>query len=177
MSEKYNSMAFTPEEVKKGLHLKLLNTLLELNAEREDASYNDIHIWSDGYCTIIDWVDYNPEFGCGKFEFVDSDEYVMYEGQFPDNHIEMCWDEEDFNNRLKDWLKENPGWEKTEYGTWYNKKEQEAFRKMLEKQEITEETVEEAYNKLDKKQKKKAKEEITVEGLNNIIPKNINGAC
>ena len=29
---------------------------------------------------------------------------------------------------------------------------------MLEKQEITEETVEEAYNKLDKKQKKKAQE-------------------
>ena len=54
MSEKYNSMAFTPEEVKKGLHLKLLNTLLDLNAAREDASYNDIHIWSDSYCTIID---------------------------------------------------------------------------------------------------------------------------
>ena len=82
----------------------------------------------------------------------------MYCGEFPDNHTEMCWDEEDFNNRLKEWLKENPGWEKTEYGHWYNKKEEEAFRKMLEKQEVTEETVEEAYNKLEKKQKKKAQE-------------------
>jgi len=158
MGEKYNSMAFTPEEVKKGLHLKLLNTLLELNAEREDASYNDIHIWSDSYCTIIDWVDYNDEYGCGKFEFVGGNEYVMYEGKFPDDHYEMCYSEDDFNKRLDDWLKEHPGWEKTEYGQWYNKAEQEAFRKMLEKQSITEETVKDAYNKLDKKQKKKAQE-------------------
>ena len=75
--EHYNSMAFTPEEVARGQHLKLLKTLFELNADKEDASYNDIHIWSDGYCTIIDWVDYNPVFGGGKFEFVSVEGVIM----------------------------------------------------------------------------------------------------
>ena len=132
MAENYNSMAFTPEEVEKGQHLKLLKTLFELNADKEDASYNDIHIWTDGYCTIIDWVDYNPDFGMGKFEFVPGDGVIMLERTFPDNHTELCYDEEEFNERLKDWLKENPGWEKTSYGTWTNRIENEQMRKWLE---------------------------------------------
>jgi len=160
MNRNYNYQAFTPEEVEQGLFNDLLNYLLDHN-KKNDKQYYDIHITTDGYCSIIEWTDvsYNSEYGDeGKFEFVDYDQVVMLEKEFPDNHTEMCWDEEDYKNRLDDWLKENPGWEKTEYGTWYNKAEQEAFRKMLEKQEITEETVEEAYNKLEKKQKKKAQE-------------------
>lgn len=127
----YNSMAFTPEEVERGQHLKLLQTLFELNADKEDASYNDIHIWSDGYCTIIDWVDYNPEFGTGRFEFVPCDGYILREFQFPDNHYEMFSDEDEFNEALKEWLKDNPGWVKTSYGTWTNEIENEKWRKSL----------------------------------------------
>ena len=163
MKEEYNSMAFTPDEVKKGLHLKLLNTLLELTAAKDDGSYNDIHIWSDGYCTIIDWIDYDEEFGCGKFRFVNADECVMYEGIFPDNHSEMCWDEEDFKNRLDEWLKENPGWAQNEWGAWYNKAEQEAFQKMLKEQKQA-------------KKKGKTKEELLEEGKA-AIPVDLNGAC
>lgn len=131
--ENYNSMAFTPEEVAKGQHLKLLNALLDLTSGKEDASYNDIHIWSDGYCTIIDWVDYNPEFGMGRFEFVPGDGYIMREFSFPDNHYEMFSDEDEFNEALKEWLKDNPGWVKTSYGTWTNEIENEKFRQMLER--------------------------------------------
>ena len=132
MAENYNSMAFTPEEVARGQHLKLLKTLFELNADKEDDSYNDIHIWTDGYCTIIDWVDYSREFGGGKFEFVPGDGYILREFSFPDNHYEMFADEEEFNEALKDWLEENPGWVKTPYGTWTNEIENEQIRKWLE---------------------------------------------
>lgn len=130
----YNSQAFTPEEVKKGLHLDLLNYLLDHNKKNE-TQYYDIHITSDGYCTIIEWTDisYNQEYGQeGKFEFVPADGYVMIEKTFPDNHTELCYDEEDYKERLEEFLKENPGWVKTSYGTWTNEIENERIRKELE---------------------------------------------
>jgi len=134
MKKEYNSEAFTPEEVKKGLHLKLLNTLLELSSEM-DKRYNDIHIWTDGYCTIIDWCQaYYENRGEGKFEFVDADEYIVMERCFPDNHYETFGSEEEYEERLKDWLAENPGWVKTTYGTWTNEIENEKFRKEMERQ-------------------------------------------
>lgn len=137
MEREYNYQAFTPEEVEQGLHLDLLNYLLEHNKKNKNQYY-DIHITSDGYCTIIEWTDviYNQEYGPeGKFEFVPSDGYVMIEKIFPDNHYEMFSSEEEFEERLQEWLKENPGWVKTSYGTWTNEIENEKFRKMLEEQE------------------------------------------
>ena len=50
---RYNSEAFTPEEVEKGSHLKLLNCLFDLNKNLDNGHY-DIHITSDGYCLIIE---------------------------------------------------------------------------------------------------------------------------
>lgn len=137
MTREYNSQAFTPEEVEQGLHLDLLNYLLEHN-KKNNNQYYDIHITSDGYCTIIEWTDvsYDSKYGPdAKFQLVPSDGYVMIEKIFPDNHTEMCYDEEDYEDRLKEFLKENPGWVKTSYGTWTNEIENEKFRKMLEEQE------------------------------------------
>lgn len=134
MKREYNYQAFTPEEVEKGLHLDLLNYLLEHNKKNENQYY-DIHITTDGYCTIIEWTDisysqkYGPE---GKFEFVPHNGRVMLEFAFPDNHTELCYDEEDYEERLGGFLKENPGWVKTSYGTWTNEIENERFRKTLE---------------------------------------------
>lgn len=130
----YNSQAFTPEEVKKGLHLDLLNYLLEHNKKNENQYY-DIHITTDGYCTIIEWkdVNYSQDYGPeGKFEYVPYNGLVMLEYDFPDNHREMCYDEEDYQERLKEFLEENPGWVKTSYGTWTNEIENEKYRKQLE---------------------------------------------
>ena len=73
---KYNYMAFIPEEVEKGLHLDLIKTLLDINNKSEDH-FNEIHITTDSYCTIVEWV-YIPidrSYG-GKFEFIDEDEYI-----------------------------------------------------------------------------------------------------
>ena len=134
MSRNYNYQAFTPEEVKKGLLNDLLNYLLDHN-KKNDQQYYDIHITTDGYCSIVEWVDvsYNNEFGEeGKFRFVDSDQVVMIEKTFPDNHTELCYDEEDYQERLREFLDKNPGWEKTAYGSWINKIENENLRKALE---------------------------------------------
>ncbi len=129
----YNSQAFTPEEVEKGLLQDLLNYLLDYNQKCE-SGYYDIHICSDGYCTIVEWLDINFKFRGeeGAFKYVPADGYILREFHFPDNHYEMFETEEEYNEALKDWLKKNPGWEKTEYGTWTNVIENEKFRKMLE---------------------------------------------
>ena len=54
MKQEYNQEVFTPEEVEQGLHLELLNCLLNYN-KKSDESFKDIHIWTDGYCLCIDW--------------------------------------------------------------------------------------------------------------------------
>lgn len=136
MNREYNYQAFTPEEVEQGLLNDLLNYLLEHNKKNE-TQYYDIHITTDSYCTIIEWinVDYNQEYGSeGKFEFVPYNGQVMLEFTFPDNHIELCYDEEDYQKRLDEFLKENPGWVKTSYGTWTNEIENEHYRKLLEQE-------------------------------------------
>ena len=109
-----------------------LNTLLNYNKVSK-THYNDIHLTTDGYCTIIEWetIPYNHEYG-GSFKYVGEDEVIMLERRFPDNHTELCYDEEDYKERLDEFLKENPGWVKTHYGTWTNEIENEKFRKQLE---------------------------------------------
>jgi len=137
MLRDYNSQAFTPEEVEAGLLQDLLNYLLDHNKKAKEQYY-DIHITSDGYCTIIEWtdVDYDQKFGPdGKFEFVPYNGQIMLEFTFPDNHTELCYNEEDYQERLEEFLKENPGWVKTSYGTWTNDIENEKFRKELEGEE------------------------------------------
>ena len=134
MNRNYNYKSFTPEEVKKGLLNDLLNYLLDHN-KKSDKFYYDIHITTDGYCSIVEWTDvsYNGDYGPeGKFEFVDCDQVVMLERTFPDNHTELCYDEEDYEERLKQFLEENPGWEKNQWGCWTNRIENEKFKKMLE---------------------------------------------
>ena len=132
MKTEYNYQSFTPEEVEQGFHLEFLNTLLNYNKVSKDH-YNDIHLTTDGYCTIIEWetIPYNHEYG-GSFKYVGEDEVIMLERHFPDNHTELCYDEEDYQEKLAEWLKENPGWVKTSYGTWTNEIENESFRKLLE---------------------------------------------
>ena len=135
MAREYNTQAFTPEEVEKGLLKDLLDYLIDYNKKCE-SGYYDIHICSDGYCTIVEWIDidYKYEAEQGKFEFVPSNGQVMLEYSFPDNHYEQFYNEEEYQERFQEWLKENPGWVKTPYGTWTNEIENEKYRKMLEEE-------------------------------------------
>lgn len=121
-----NSRAFTPEEVKQGLHLDLIAYLLEHN-RKNDERYYEFIVTTDGYCTIIEWVErkYNPEWPEERFLYANEDQLIAEEVEFPDNHFELM--EPRFKEEaLKEWLEENPGWEKDEYGRW-NKKEEEIF--------------------------------------------------
>lgn len=120
-----NSQAFTPEDVEKGLHFKLINTLLDLNKELKNY-YNEILITSDSYCTIVQWVERHYDWDDCRFEYISDDEYVMRKVEFPDNSYELIYSDEDPQEYLDDWLKKNPGWTKTQYGQWINEqKEQE----------------------------------------------------
>ena len=134
MKRNYNYQAFTPEEVEAGLLDDLLKYIVDYNKKCE-SGYYDTHITSDGYCTIVEWTDVNFKFKGeeGSFRFVDSDEVVMKEVHFPDDHYEMVYPEE-AEEVLNNWLKENPEWVKNQWGTWTNTKEEnEAFAKLVQK--------------------------------------------
>lgn len=117
--KKTNEMVYTPEEVEKGLHLDLISTLLKHNSCTYDY-YNDIHITTDGYCTIVEWehLPHGGEYG-GKFVYVGEDETVVKILEFPDKHIEYVDEKyEDCDEMIKEWLEKNPGWSLDTYGNW-----------------------------------------------------------
>jgi hypothetical protein len=120
----YNLQAFTPEEVKQGLHLDLIKYLLDYNAKSKDY-FNDIHIDNDGYCTIIEWVSESREDATTSFEFVDCDETILKIVRFPDNSYDYVEDQDEANDRFQLWLHENPDWEKDGFGGWKKKEVKE----------------------------------------------------
>lgn len=126
-----NSLGFTPEEVKKGMFNEFLSLLIKQNDEFEH-SYNEIHITSDGYCTIVEWdkVPYNHDYG-GTFQYVDEEHLVVKEVQMPDGVYEWAVDDDMEKDLIDDFIKDNPEYYKDSFGRWHNKKEEEEFAKML----------------------------------------------
>lgn len=137
---KINEQYYSKEQIKKKEHLKLLDTLMsECYGAKE--GYNDIHIVPiDCGAFSIQWIQTNPEHSSARFAPVDDDETIMKEYSLPDNSYIYFQDEEEYKEYLKDWLKENPGWEKTQYGTWTNRIENEKFLADLNKTEETKDT-------------------------------------
>lgn len=120
---RYNSQAFTPEQVENGELQDLLNYLLGFS-KKSDKAFMDIHITSDGYCQIVEWVEVNYEFRaeCGKFDFIDCGEEVFEEVLFPDEHWE--WHPRGEGEQvLSDWLDKHPRWKKDFWGRWYEVEE------------------------------------------------------
>ena len=136
--KRLNEVDFTPEEVEENLHLDLINYLLDYNKKAKDH-YNEILITSDGYCTIVQWFNrsYNDDFGKGSFKFVDEDEVVMKELIFPDNSTEYVLPEE-CDERLNEWLKEHPGYEKDEWGNWIKPEEVKDITTLFDKDDYLE---------------------------------------
>ena len=110
-----NQKAFTPDEVKQGLDKDLLNYLLDYNQKAKEYYY-DIHITTDGYCTIIEWIDrpYNKDYDIESFEYVDSNKKIMIVVKYPDNTIDYACDENQAKEMLDIWLENNPGWQKND---------------------------------------------------------------
>ena len=112
-----NVRAFTPDEVEDGYLNDLLKYLMDHNDKNRERYY-DIHITTDGFCQIVEWTDINYErdYEEGRFRYVDCDEVVMKEVEMPDNSIVYAHDEDEAKELIDDFLKENPNYEKNEYG-------------------------------------------------------------
>ena len=119
---KFNSQAFTPEEVKQGLHLDLINYLLNYNSNSKEC-FNDIHIDNDGYCIIIEWITETYRDALTSFEYVGEDEVVLKIVKFPDGSYDYVEDQDEANDRFQLWLHENPDWERDDSGKGYRRKE------------------------------------------------------
>lgn len=118
----YNSQAFTPEEVKKGLHLDLIKYLIDYNMKSQDY-FNEIHITNDGYCTIVNWLHDSYSEKVEEFRYISYDEEVMIRVELPDKSYQYVFTKEEAKETLDNWLKENPSWKQNEYGNWYNTEE------------------------------------------------------
>lgn len=118
----YNSQAFTPEEVKKGLHLDLIKYLIDYNMKSKDF-FNEIHITNDGFCTIVNWLHDSYTEKVEEFRYISYDEEVMIRVELPDKSYQYVFTKEEAKETLDDWLKEHPSWKQNEYGNWYNTEE------------------------------------------------------
>ena len=124
-----NSQAFKPEEVKKGLLKDFLTMLLTISSKFED-SYYDIHITTDGYCIIVEWVDCFYNYPSDQFKLVTENQAVMTELRYPDDSYEYVFPEE-VDEKFQEWHKAHPEWIQTPCGTWTNQVENEKFRQSL----------------------------------------------
>ncbi len=131
-------MYFSHEDIEQGLHWDFLKVLLDYN-QKSETRYNEIHIYPEDRALIIEWSNKPYKYDDGKFVYVRSDDQkVMTEYFLPDNSSGWFDCEEEYSEYLNEWLKENPGWIKTNYGTWSNEIENEAFRKQLKKEKENE---------------------------------------
>ena len=82
---------------------------------------------------VVEWAQlpWSGKWG-GHFDYVDEDELIMRECILPDNTIIYCVDEEEYKERLDEWLKENPSYYRTPYGTWGNRDDDAELQRMLE---------------------------------------------
>ena len=114
-----NSVAFAPEDVQKNLHIDLINYLLSFNQKSED-SFFDIHITSDGFCTIVEFANLTRGINDTSegFVYMDEDHYLLKRVNFPDGHYDY-FDDNEAEDVFNNWLADHPGWEKDEFGRWY----------------------------------------------------------
>lgn len=131
MKTKYNSMSFSAEDIENGLLDKLLKYFIEYN-EKSNEVFMDVHMWTDGTTTVVDWFEHYYDDCCGdeKFEFVDDQHVVMRALELPDESTIYLFDEE-CDEYLNNWLKEHPTYKKNMYGRWYDEREQIEFEEQI----------------------------------------------
>ena len=121
-----NYMTFSTKDQEKGLHLKFLNYLLEFNRESNDHFVEILIKPEECNFLTIEWIEnyYETEAEYSThYKPVSTDQYVMMDYQFPDGHYEYVESYEQGNELLKEWLKENPGWERLNMvDEWIKKK-------------------------------------------------------
>lgn len=101
----YNSQTFTPEEVEKGLHIEFLQFLLYCNTRSDRGCYNEIHMWSDGYCTVVEWS--QSEYCRNHFEFIDENHVVKVQVVYPDGTAALVDTDEEAAQCRYQWAQEH----------------------------------------------------------------------
>ena len=131
-----NQQYFSKEQIEKKEHYKLLDVLIS-ESYGAGTYYNDIRIKpEDCGAFIIEWAqeNWNDDYGTnGKFVYIESDQEVVTEYRLPDDSYISFRNQDEYSEYLKEWLEENPGWEKTQYGTWTNVIENQKFLDELNK--------------------------------------------
>ena len=138
----YNEKAFTPKEVEAGMVTEFIDFLLKQDAKTAELrtknhKYTNINIKHDGYCTIVQYCEvfFDEDDPC--FEFVDEGEHVATVLVLPDNTTVLCWDQEDADETLKDFLKNHPYYVQNEYGRWYDTRESKQWEELMNQYEKT----------------------------------------
>lgn len=118
MKTEYNTMSFSREAMKEGLHLELITYLVNYHLNNDDY-FNDVHITTDGETLIVEWeqVPYDHSFG-GSFQYIEEDCLVMRDVELPDGSSAFIFQDEDPKEYIQSWLKEHPGWKRTAYNRW-----------------------------------------------------------
>jgi len=130
MDRNYNRQEFrkdNEEQVKQ--FYDFLNILMISN----DNNYNDLHIYQDDFDYVIEWVQNNwtDEYGSNAYwKLLSCEDEIFTTIDLPDGSYQWIpkGTEDEF---LKEWLEENPGWTKTDYGTWINKEENDKMMKEI----------------------------------------------
>lgn len=139
-----NSKHYSWEEAKKGMLNDLID-FLRKQSEQSRTYFNDIHILFDDYGPCVEWIDrpYDSDSAVftGEFRFVDEDQVVLYERTLPDNSVIYVYDEEEYQNDLNEFLKEDPDWDKNEFGNWYRPSEQKAWEEEIKKSKESKENI------------------------------------
>ena len=90
----FNSMAFTPEEVRKGLLDKFVKTLNDLNQEKEQG-FIEYHVTTDGFCTIVEFDDLYIRDEDDKFQYVDENAWKDEEHDWESEDIALTEEEQE----------------------------------------------------------------------------------
>lgn len=136
-----NSQYFSKEQVQAGELDSFLKALRVADYGKGDC-YNDVHVKpADCGAYVVEWAQlhWSGEEDKG-FAFVDYEHEVMLEREMPDGSYLHFFDEQDYENVLGDWLKdeEKEGriWKRDAYGHWHDdvaeQKTRESFEKLME---------------------------------------------
>ena len=90
----FNSMAFTPDEVRKGLLDKFVRTLNDLNQEKEQG-FIEYHVTTDGFCTIVEFDDLFIQDEDDKFQYVDENGWKDAEKDWESEDIALTEEEKE----------------------------------------------------------------------------------
>lgn len=108
-------MTFSRSDVEKGLLSQMIQVLRGQYEDKTAYSYPITIRFEDDF-TILEWAECY-ERGCTA-EILDIDERVYKEIRLPDDSYVDIPAEVNETEYINDWLKDNPGWERTSYGSW-----------------------------------------------------------